>query len=117
MSEHNYYHILGISPLATEEQVRKAYTREIKNIHPDHSGRMDTAVYKRIQTIKEAYETLKREETRSRYDKTLNIMVHNGSLANKRRYKAELEANDNIQRTIPLWRRLYRTMISQDAKG
>ncbi len=36
-----YYHILGLTPSATEPEIRRAYRRKAKQYHPDHGGDPD----------------------------------------------------------------------------
>ncbi|MGD8456801.1 MAG: VWA domain-containing protein [Anaerolineales bacterium] len=65
----NYYARLGISQLATPEEIRSAYHQAAQKFHPDANDEPgSTEVFLRIQ---EAYETLSNPEKREAYDKTL----------------------------------------------
>ncbi|MCL5094254.1 MAG: J domain-containing protein [Patescibacteria group bacterium] len=65
----DYYHILGINQEADLKEIRKAYLKKIKEIHPDRSDRLDTD--KETVLLNEAYNTLKNK--REEYDKSLNL--------------------------------------------
>lgn len=65
----NYYARLGISQLATPEEIRSAYHQAAQKFHPDaNSEPGSTEVFLHIQ---EAYEVLSDPEKREAYDKTL----------------------------------------------
>jgi molecular chaperone DnaJ len=71
MTEHsdlrNYYRILGISPGASTEEVKRAYRRLAKELHPDrHSN--DPAATAKFQALNEAHAVLSDPEARARYD-------------------------------------------------
>ena len=62
----NYYQILNISNTASQEQVKKAYLDKAKECHADHGGNDE-----QFKIVCEAYETLKDEEKRRNYDKSI----------------------------------------------
>lgn len=54
----NPYSVLGVSPEATEEDIKKAYRRLVKQYHPDlHPG--DEAAARKMSEVNEAYELIK----------------------------------------------------------
>jgi len=61
----DYYIVLGISPNANMDKIKKAYRQTVKKVHPDitHSRRS-----KRFREIQEAYDTLSDTEKRRIYD-------------------------------------------------
>lgn len=59
------YAELGLQPGATPEEIKAAHRRQVREHHPDRGG--DTA---RFQLIQLAYDTLKDEHRRKRYDDT-----------------------------------------------
>ena len=63
-----YYEALGVSPNATELEIKKAYRRLAITTHPDKNPGDETA-HARFQAIGEAYQVLSNEELRKRYDK------------------------------------------------
>jgi len=65
----NFYARLGISQLATQDEIRSAYHQAAQRFHPDANKEPgSTEVFLRIQ---EAYEVLSDPEKREAYDKTL----------------------------------------------
>jgi len=53
----DYYAILGVTPLAGPDEIRRSYRRMAKQCHPDRHG-SDASAGLRFQEVKEAYETL-----------------------------------------------------------
>jgi len=73
----NYYQILKISPVATEDEIREAFHREAVLFHPDQYAFQTEAVIQALakdayQKVVEAYRTLSTREKRMAYDASLN---------------------------------------------
>lgn len=63
----SYYAILGLSSMATADEIRSAYRRLVKAYHPDHySG--DSRIFRQVQ---EAYTVLGNAERRRQYENQL----------------------------------------------
>ncbi|MGH2580691.1 MAG: DnaJ domain-containing protein, partial [Actinomycetota bacterium] len=60
------YEILGIPRTATPDEIRKAYRRLARELHPDSSG--DPATEERFKEVTAAYEILSDPDKRERYD-------------------------------------------------
>jgi len=65
--EKNYYAILGISPLATEEEIRRAYRAKARRYHPD--SREEDAPTQLFHEVQEAYAILSQPQQRQAYDR------------------------------------------------
>jgi molecular chaperone DnaJ len=63
----NYYAILGVSPSATSEDIRGAYRRRAKELHPDHYGENST----QFLDVQEAYSVLGDPAQRRNYDRSI----------------------------------------------
>ena len=63
-----YYDALGVSPKASELEVKKAYRKLAITTHPDKNPGDETA-HVRFQAIGEAYQVLSNQDLRQRYDK------------------------------------------------
>jgi DnaJ-class molecular chaperone len=61
------YEVLGVARTATQDDIRKAYRRHAKKLHPDINPG-DKAGEARFKEISAAYELLSDEEKRRRYD-------------------------------------------------
>lgn len=64
MSKRDYYEVLGVSKTASADEIKKAYRKAAVAHHPDKEGG-DEAKFKEIG---EAYEVLKDQQKRQRYD-------------------------------------------------
>ncbi|KAG7593163.1 Chaperone J-domain superfamily [Arabidopsis thaliana x Arabidopsis arenosa] len=67
-SARNYYDVLGVSPKATREEIKKSFHELAKKFHPD-TNRNNPSAKRKFQEIREAYETLGNSERREEYDK------------------------------------------------
>lgn len=64
MSKRDYYEVLGVGKSASDDEIKKAFRKKAIEHHPDKEGG-DEAKFKEIN---EAYEVLKDERKRQRYD-------------------------------------------------
>jgi molecular chaperone DnaJ len=68
MAKRDYYEVLGLSRGATESEIKKAYRRLARKLHPDVNPG-DKAAQKRFQDVQEAYDVLKDDDKRRAYDR------------------------------------------------
>jgi len=79
MNKRDYYEVLGVSKGASADEIKKAFRRLAVQYHPDKEGG-DEAKFKEIN---EAYEVLKDDKKRQRYDQFGHAGVGgNGSAGN-----------------------------------
>ncbi|KAJ1942510.1 hypothetical protein FBU59_003176 [Linderina macrospora] len=64
----DYYKILGVSPSATQEQIRLAYMRRALEVHPDRNS--SPSATREFQELADAYYTLGTPSRRRDYDAT-----------------------------------------------
>ncbi|KAI0710127.1 DnaJ-domain-containing protein [Earliella scabrosa] len=62
------YDLLGVSPTATEDEIKKAYRKKAREHHPDKNPD-DPEAGQRFQEMAAAYEILSQEDTREAYDR------------------------------------------------
>jgi molecular chaperone DnaJ len=67
-SQRDYYEILGISPKATEDEIKRAYRKVAIELHPDRNPG-DHAAEERFKQASHAYSVLSDPDKRKRYDR------------------------------------------------
>ena len=66
-AKRDHYAVLGVSPDADRDSIKRAFRTLAATYHPDISGEQDAE--ERFREIAEAYEVLSRPESRARYDR------------------------------------------------
>ena len=65
----NYYIILGVSPGASQNEIKRAYRDKVKNLHPDHYG----GKREPFLDVQEAYAVLNDPARRKKYDESTRL--------------------------------------------
>lgn len=68
MSKRDYYEILGVSNKASDAEIKKAFRKKAKELHPDQN-RDNPNAEAQFKEVAEAYEVLKDAEKKAAYDR------------------------------------------------
>ncbi len=79
----DYYSVLGVAKTATADEIKKAYRKLARKLHPDLNPN-DKEAHKRFQQINEANEVLSDPEKRKKYDQYGKDWQHAGQFEQAR---------------------------------
>ena len=77
MMQRDYYEVLAVSRSASEEEIKRAYRKLAMQYHPDHNPGNAEAEQK-FKEAAEAYDVLRDQEKRARYDRFGHAGVQGG---------------------------------------
>ncbi|MSU90694.1 molecular chaperone DnaJ [Rhodobacteraceae bacterium 2CG4] len=78
MAKPDYYDILGVGRNADADELKKAYRRKAKELHPDRNSDNPNAEAQ-FKEVNEAYDVLKDAEKKAAYDRFGHAAFENGS--------------------------------------
>src|SRR4051812_6824373 len=78
--EKDYYKALGVSKSASQADIKKAYRKLARELHPDKNPD-DTKAEARFKDVSEAYDVLSDEERRKEYDEMRTLFANGGGRA------------------------------------
>ena len=103
-TERDYYEVLGVERTADEAEIKKAFRRLARSVHPDVSDAPDAE--ERFREVVEAYEVLSKPETRELYDRYGHAGLRSGGFTpTQLRLRQPLRPVLGVLRRRPLRRR------------
>ena len=72
--EKDYYKELGVEKTATAEEIKKAYRKLARDLHPDRN-KDNHAAEERFKAVSEAYDVLSDKKKRAEYDETRDLFT------------------------------------------
>lgn len=75
--EKDYYKVLGVAKDASAADIKKAYRKLAKELHPD-TNKGDTASEERFKEVSEAYDVLSDDKKRKEYDEARSLFGSGG---------------------------------------
>ena len=102
--EKNYYKILGVHEKASSHELRKAFCKLTKELHPDTTSLNLEDAKIRLQIVLEAYENLNNPNLRNLYDNKLkNVVIdqQNKNFENLNSYDSDSKISNLIGNRRP----------------
>ena len=81
----NYYHVLGVTKAASDEEIRAAYRSLALRYHPDKNK--DPEAEERFKDIAEAYEVLSDRDKRDKYNRHGTVSEKKQERSNHNHFK------------------------------
>src|ERR1041385_2576782 len=91
----DYYKILGVSKTATQEEIKSAYRKLARKLHPDLNPN-DKDAKKKFQEINEANEVLSNPENRKKYDQYGKDWQHSEQFEQAQRQRQQQRGDGNF---------------------
>lgn len=86
-----YYEVLGVASNASSDDIRQAYLRSVKELHPDRNKAKDATA--QFQALVYAFSILYNEKERAQYDSTLSSPQPSTHISNPLLIKGAVDSN------------------------
>lgn len=75
--EKDFYKVLGVTPTASQAEIKSAYRLKAKDLHPD-KNQGNTALEEKFKAVSEAYDILSDSKKRAEYDEARSMFERGG---------------------------------------
>ena len=99
------YDVLGVSPTATDMDIKAAYKRLVLEWHPDRGLHDQSLAEQNLKTINEAYSKIKTRPARDHYNQVLRLQQ-----------KAETLSRSKPRKTFP-WGKLWNWLTKLESSN
>lgn len=114
------YKVLGVAPIASQEEIRKAYRTLAKKFHPDLNPDMKTMATDKMSELVEAYNVLNDPERRKEYERQPHFQIRRFRKDASRRTKvksADFTRKPKFKKEASLLERILSPFIKKDDKA
>ena len=99
VKESELYDALGVTTDASSDQIRKAYFKLAKNLHPDRNLD-DPDAHEKFQAVGEAYQVLSNDDLRAKYDAQGKAALESQSMVDPTAFFAMLFGSEPFEHLI-----------------
>ncbi len=111
MPKANHYQTLGLTPNATQQEIKQAYRQLAKQYHPDASH--DQTSHEKFIAINAAYEVLSDPQSRACYDRAFSDKRAQRNAKTQQNYHSQRDSQRNDDHTSHWLKYVYQPVIEQ----
>lgn len=115
--QRDYYRILGVAPIASQDDIRKAYRMLSKKYHPDLNPHLKTIAEDKMKQLVEAYNVLNDSTKRKDYDKQPQFIIRRSKKRKRQLDSRDFAQKPKFKKEPSLLERLLSPFLKKKDKG